>query len=239
VNPWNSPNTDGCDPESCDGIRVLGVHFSLGDDCIAVKSGKIYMGRKYKTPTQNMLVENCLMESGHGAVTVGSEIAGGVRNMTVRNCFFHNTDRGLRIKTRRGRGRDSVLDDITFENISMDHVLTPFAVNSFYFCDPDGKTDYVQSRNKYPVDDRTPEIGCLTFRNIDAVNTEYAAGYYLGLPEKPLSKLKRRRKTFKKALMAYGYSRDKAENICRLIAMNEFGNSYAFVCEHMFTFRGR
>jgi polygalacturonase len=137
-----------------------------------------------------MLVENCLMESGHGAVTVGSEIAGGVRNMTVRNCFFHNTDRGLRIKTRRGRGRDSVLDDITFENISMDHVLTPFAVNSFYFCDPDGKTDYVQSRNKYPVDDRTPEIGCLTFRNIDAVNTGYAAGYYLGLPEKPIREIR-------------------------------------------------
>lgn len=49
-NPADSPNTDGLDPESCRDVEILGVRFSLGDDCIAVKSGKIYMGRKYKTP---------------------------------------------------------------------------------------------------------------------------------------------------------------------------------------------
>lgn len=188
-NPWNSPNTDGFDPESCTGMNVLGVHFSLGDDCIAIKSGKIYMGRKHKLPSSDMLVAHCLMESGHGAVTVGSEIAGGVNNVKVRDCLFHNTDRGLRIKTRRGRGKDSVLDNIVFENIEMDHVLTPFVVNSFYFCDPDGKTDYVQSRHALEVDDRTPSIGHLVFRNINAVDTEYAAGYYLGLPESPIEEI--------------------------------------------------
>lgn len=188
-NPWNSPNTDGFDPESCDGVNVLGVHFSLGDDCIAIKSGKIYMGKKFKRPSCNMLIAHCLMESGHGAVTVGSEIAGGVNNVRVRDCVFHNTDRGLRIKTRRGRGKDSVLDNIIFENIEMDHVLTPFVGNSFYFCDPDGKTDYVQSRDFVPVDDRTPSIGRLVFRNINAVNTEYAAAYFLGLPESPIEEI--------------------------------------------------
>lgn len=189
-NPWNSPNTDGLDPESCTSMQILGVHFSLGDDCIAIKSGKIYMGRKYKLPSSDMRIAHCLMESGHGAVTVGSEIAGGVQNVKVEDCLFHNTDRGLRIKTRRGRGKDSILDQITFENIKMDHVLTPFVVNSFYFCDPDGKTDYVQSREMYPVDDRTPVIGHLTFRNIEAVDTEYAAGYYLGLPEQPIEEIR-------------------------------------------------
>ena len=77
----------------------------------------------------------------------------------------------------------------------------------------------------------------LTF-DVDCVNQKIVRRV-LGLPEKPLSKLKRRRKTFKKALMAYGYSRDKAENICRLVAMDDFGNSYARLCEHMITFRGR
>ena len=71
----------------------------------------------------------------------------------------------------------------------MDHVLTPFVVNSFYFCDPDGKTDYVQSRDPYQVDDRTPSIGHLVFRNINAIDTEYAAGYYLGLPESPIEEI--------------------------------------------------
>ena len=45
-NPSDSPNTDGLDPESCKNVDIVGVKFSLGDDCIAVKSGKIYMGQK-------------------------------------------------------------------------------------------------------------------------------------------------------------------------------------------------
>ena len=77
------------------------MRFSLGDDCIAVKSGKIYMGKKHKTPSENIHIRQCLMENGHGAVTLGSEMAGGVVNLTVEDCIFRHTDRGLRIKTRR------------------------------------------------------------------------------------------------------------------------------------------
>ena len=130
-NPANSPNTDGLDPESCKNVDIIGLHFSLGDDCIAIKSGKIYMGRRYKTPSENFTIRQCLMENGHGAVTVGSEVGAGVKNIHVENCLFRNTDRGLRIKTRRGRGKDSVLSDIYFDQIKMDHVMTPFVVNSF------------------------------------------------------------------------------------------------------------
>ena len=72
-NPSDSPNTDGLDPESCKNVEILGVRFSLGDDCIAVKSGKIYMGKKHKTPSENIHIRQCLMENGHGAVTLGSE----------------------------------------------------------------------------------------------------------------------------------------------------------------------
>ena len=92
-------------------MTICGVRFSLGDDCIAVKSGKIYMGRRYKTPSSNIHVYQCLMEHGHGAVTVGSEMAGGVNNLIVEKCRFYHTDRGLRIKTRRGRGKDAILEE--------------------------------------------------------------------------------------------------------------------------------
>ena len=182
-NPSDSPNTDGLDPESCKDVEILGVRFSLGDDCIAVKAGKIYMGKKYKRPCENLHVRQCLMENGHGAVTVGSEMAGGVINMTVEDCYFRHTDRGLRIKTRRGRGEDAILDGITFRNLTLDHVMTPLVVNSFYFCDPDGKTEYVQSREVYPVDDRTPVIKKLVFENMACTNCHVAAAYFDGLPE--------------------------------------------------------
>lgn len=188
-NPDNSPNTDGLDPESCKDVIIEGVRFSLGDDCIAVKSGKIYMGKKYKTPSENITIRQCLMENGHGAVTVGSESAGGVKNLVAEDCIFRHTDRGLRVKTRRGRGEDSVLDGIIFQNLKMDHVMTPLVVNSFYFCDADGKTEYVQSREPYPVDERTPVIRQLVFRNLECTNCHVAAAYFEGLPEKKIEEI--------------------------------------------------
>ncbi len=188
-NPADSPNTDGCDPESCKNVDILGVHFSVGDDCIAVKSGKIYMGRKYKTPSRNIRIRQCLMEDGHGAVTLGSEMAGGIIDLTVEDCIFQRTDRGLRIKTRRGRGKDAILDGITFRNLDLDHVMTPLVVNSFYFCDPDGHTPYVQSRETYPVDDRTPSIRRMVFENMTCTNCHVAAAFFDGLPEKKIEEI--------------------------------------------------
>lgn len=185
----DSHNTDGLDPESCKDVEIVGVHFSVGDDCIAVKSGKIYMGKRYKTPCENVVIRQCSMNDGHGSITLGSEIGAGVRNLTIRDCRFKDTDRGLRVKTRRGRGEDAVIGDVTFENIEMDGVLTPFVVNCFYFCDADGKTDYVQDKNPLPVDDRTPEIGRLVFKNIKAVNVHYAAAFLYGLPEKKIGEV--------------------------------------------------
>lgn len=188
-NPANSPNTDGLDPESCTDVEICGIRFSLGDDCIAVKSGKIYMGRKYKTPSSNVHVYQCLMENGHGAVTVGSEMAGGVNDLVVEKCHFYHTDRGLRIKTRRGRGKDAVLDNIVFRDLVMEEVMTPFTANAFYFCDPDGRTEFVQSREKYPVDDGTPQIKRLCFENIKAANCHVAASYFDGLPEQKIEEI--------------------------------------------------
>lgn len=191
-NPQTSPNTDGLDPESCRNVEIMGVHFSLGDDCIAVKSGKVYMGKKYKKPSENIHICHCLMENGHGAVTAGSEIGAGIRNMLVEKCRFSNTDRGLRIKTRRGRGEDSILDGIVFRDIEMDGVMTPFTANAFYFCDPDGKTEYVQSREVCPVDERTPALKHFLFENIHAVNCHVAAIFFEGLPEQKIEKIEMR-----------------------------------------------
>ena len=189
LNPNDSPNTDGLDPESCKNVDILGVRFSLGDDCIAVKSGKIYMGKKHKTPSENIWIRQCLMEDGHGAVTLGSEMAGGVVNLTVEDCIFRHTDRGLRIKTRRGRGKDAILSNITFRNLTLDHVMTPLVVNSFYFCDPDGRTSYVQSRETYPVDDRTPSIKKMVFENMECTNCHVAAAFFDGLPEQKIEEI--------------------------------------------------
>ncbi len=189
IAPKDSPNTDGCDPESCDGVEIIGARFSVGDDAIAIKSGKLYMGATYKTPAKNHTIRNCLMEFAHGAVVMGSEMAGGVQDVFASQCYFRDTDRGLRIKTRRGRGKDAVIDGITFHTIKMEHVLTPLVINMFYSCDKDGKTEYVWTKEKLPVDERTPRLGKFHFKDIVCVDCEYAAGFFYGLPEQPIEEV--------------------------------------------------
>lgn len=186
LGPKDSPNTDGLNPESCKKVDIIGVYFSVGDDCIAIKSGKIYMGARYKTPSEQLVIRQCCMRDGHGSIVIGSEMAGGVKDLTVENCLFINTDRGLRIKTRRGRGKDAIVTGIHFKNIKMDHVMTPIVMNSFYFCDADGHSEYVQSKEPYPVDDRTPYLGDFVFQNLEANNCHAAASYMYGLPEQKI-----------------------------------------------------
>lgn len=188
--PKDSPNTDAIDPEACDIVNIIGCRFSVGDDCIAIKSGKMEIGKTFKQPANRHTITNCLMQFGHGAVTLGSEMAGGVTNLTVNRCIFRQTDRGLRIKTRRGRGKDAVIDGVLFENIEMDGVLTPIVINMWYnCCDPDRHSEYVWSREALPVDDRTPYLGKFTFRNMSCQNCEVAACYCDGLPEQPIGEI--------------------------------------------------
>lgn len=202
--PADSPNTDGLDPESCDYVNIIGMEFSVGDDAIAIKAGKSYMGLKYAIPANHHTIRNCMMHDAHGGVVLGSEMSGGVKNLKVERCLFKGTDRGLRIKTRRGRGKNAVIDGVEFDNIKMDKVKAPFVMNMFYFCDPDGKTEYVWSKEKLPVDDRTPLLGEFTFKNIECSNSGWCAGYFYGLPEQPIKKV-----TLKNVNVTYDESIDE------------------------------
>lgn len=188
--PKDSPNTDGLDPEACDNVNIIGCKFSVGDDCIAIKSGKIDLAKMYEKPANHHTIRNCIMQFGHGAVTLGSEISGGVKNLTVNRCIFNHTDRGLRIKTRRGRGKLCVIDGVLFENIKMDGVLTPIVINMWYnCCDPDRFSEYNTTREKLPVDDRTPHLGKFAFKDMVCENCHVAACYCDGLPEMPIDEI--------------------------------------------------
>lgn len=189
-NPYTAPNTDGLDPESCDKVDIIGCTFSVGDDCCAIKSGKLYMGKTYKTPANRHTLRNDLFQDGHGAIVLGSEMSGGVKNLSVCQCVFKHTDRGLRIKSRRGRGKDAIIDGVLFENIKMENVITPLVINMYYNCDPDGNSEYVWTRDKNtPVDDGTPYLGRFVFRDIECEDCECMAGYFDGLVEQPIKEV--------------------------------------------------
>ena len=145
-NPEDSPNTDGIDPESSRNVHISDSYISTGDDCIAIKSGRDAQGRKVGRPVENVTITNCTMVRGHGGVSIGSEMAGGARRIAVSNCVFQDTERGIRIKTTRGRG--NVVEDVRVSNIVVrDLKHEAVAIDMFYTAAP-----------PEPVSDRTPHV---------------------------------------------------------------------------------
>ncbi len=118
----HGPNNDGCDPESCKDVLIEDCYFDTGDDCIAIKSGRNNDGRRINKPTENIIVRGCEMKDGHGGITVGSEISGGVRNLFAENCKLDspNLDHALRVKNNASRG--GLLENFYFRNITVGEV---------------------------------------------------------------------------------------------------------------------
>lgn len=186
-NEPSMPTTDGIDPDTCTDVQIVGVDISVGDDCIAIKSGTIEQAKKYRRPCKGIVIRNCRMRQGHGGVVLGSELSGGIEDISVSRCVFEGTDRGLRIKTRRGRGRYGMTGGITFTDIVMKDVKVPFVVNMYYnMGDNTGHTEYVWTTEKLPVDERTPLIGAFRFENMTCTGVAYCAGAFYGLPEAPI-----------------------------------------------------
>ena len=99
-------NNDGCDPDSCSDVWIKDCLFDTGDDCIAVKAGRGHDGRRVNIPCQNIVIQNCEFKDGHGGVTMGSETAGGIRQVFAEDCRFDspNLDSAMRFKTNPDRG---------------------------------------------------------------------------------------------------------------------------------------
>lgn len=120
----HGPNSDGFDPEACDHVLVEGCTFDTGDDCIAIKAGKD-LDTQFG-PSQNIVIQNCIMHSGHGAVTLGSEMAGGIQNVFAQKLVFENANwktnplnTAIRMKTNMNRGgylRNFYVRDCTIPN---------------------------------------------------------------------------------------------------------------------------
>jgi polygalacturonase len=179
-NPWWSQNGDGLDLDSCRNVLVCDSWFDVGDDAICLKSGRDAEGRRRNRPCENINIVNCTVIHGHGGVTVGSEMSGGVRNVTVTNCDFRTTDVGLRFKTTRGRG--GIVENVRISNVSMSAIKNE-AISLDMYYSVGTKVD--RSRTPHPVSEETPR-----FRNIYMGNiTCHGAGRAMlvrGLPEMPV-----------------------------------------------------
>lgn len=126
--PSISPNTDGIDPGECRNVCIRKCVIDTGDDNIAIKSGKPNPAHP-NAATENIFVSDCTFLHGHG-MSIGSELAGGVRNVFVRNCKFENTANGIRIKSSKGRG--GLVENVNYSDITMKNVKMPITISSYY-----------------------------------------------------------------------------------------------------------
>ena len=178
LNPWWAQNADALDIESCRNVTVADSTFDTGDDAICIKSGKDEQGRRRGMPSEDITITNCTVRRGHGGVTIGSEMSGDVRNVTVRNCRFHGTDIGLRFKTMRGRG--GVVEHIDISDIEMRDIRDDaISLDMLY---------HERSPAPEPVSERTPRFRDISIRNVTCLGAKRAI-HIRGLPEMPIERV--------------------------------------------------
>lgn len=187
TNPQDAPNTDGIDIDSCTGVLVQDCVISVGDDGIALKSGSGADGLRVNRPTRDVTVRNCTVGAGHGGIVIGSETAGGIQQVLTEECRFIGTDRGIRIKSRRGRG--GKIADLVFRNIVMEDNLCPVTINMYYRCGASPDDSQLFSLTPQPLDSGTPSIGNIQISGVYATGCRASAGFIAGLPEVPVENL--------------------------------------------------
>jgi polygalacturonase len=164
---------------------VYDSNFDVGDDAIGIKSGKDKEGRDRGVPNENLIIKNCVVYHGHGGVTVGSEMSGGVRNMHVSNCTFIGTDVGLRFKSNRGRG--GVVENIYISGVEMINIPAQAISFDLYY---GGKSvlEAMEEGDKKlepvipSVSEETPQFKNIFIRNVNCKGA-FQGIFLQGLPE--------------------------------------------------------
>jgi polygalacturonase len=115
-------NNDGCNPESCDGVVISNCDFDTGDDCIAIKAGRNTDGRRLAVPCQHIVIENCRFADGHGGVTIGSEMSGGVQHVYARDLTMDSPNLWTCARFKTNAIRGGFIRDVHVENVTVGRV---------------------------------------------------------------------------------------------------------------------
>ncbi len=174
--PADSPNTDAVDPFSSSHVIIDHVLADVGDDDIAIKSGPINSPGP-DDPSRDITITDCTFLHGHG-LSVGSEIAGGARNIRAERVHFTGTDNGIRVKANRDRGND--VGQLVFRDIDMKDVKIALIISEYY-----PKVLPPEAEAPQPITRLTPRFHDIVLENVTATGSG-SAGAIAGLPEMPI-----------------------------------------------------
>jgi len=182
VETYPGVHTDGIAVDSSRNVRISNCYIDAGDDGIVIKAGKDADGLRVNRPSENISIANCSVHHAHGAVTIGSETSGWIRNLVASNITCDRTQMGVRIKSRRGRGGG--VEDVRFDNWTMEDVGTAINVTNYYLMEGEKPATAPE-----PVSARTPVFRNIAISNM-TVNHARVAVDVEGLPEMPISNLR-------------------------------------------------
>ncbi|WP_228010780.1 glycoside hydrolase family 28 protein [Nonomuraea phyllanthi] len=129
----HGPNNDGCNPESSRMVVIRDCTFDTGDDCIAIKSGRNADGRRVNVPSEHILIEGCTFRDGHGGMTIGSEMSGGVREVFIRDCAMSSPDLDIALRFKTNSVRGGFIDGVHARDLEIGQVGgSVIDVNFFY-----------------------------------------------------------------------------------------------------------
>lgn len=186
TSPWYAQNGDGLDLSSCRNVVIHGISVDTGDDGICLKPGTIARTQKPGPSCENIVIADCVVYHAHGGFVIGSESYGGVKNVSVRNCVFIETDIGLRFKSMRGNG--GTVENVFVEGIQMRAIRNEAILFDMYYgsgASEEGAEERAEDRKAEPVNDRTPRFRDISIRNI-VCNGAKRAMLIQGLPEMPV-----------------------------------------------------
>ncbi|XP_002993619.2 probable polygalacturonase [Selaginella moellendorffii] len=217
IAPPDAPNTDGIDPDSCRNVLIESCYISVGDDGVAVKSGWDQYGIDYGKPCANITIRNIQVNAPVSAgVSIGSEMSGGITNVTVENVFIWNSKRGVRIKTTPGRG--GYVTQVFYRNITMETVRVGIVI----------KTDYGDHPDEFYDPTALPVVEKIFFDGIYGSEVRIPARIY-GSKEVPVRGLEIRD-------MNVGVTRKKKHVFqCSFLQGEVFGTIFPKPCEDLGT----
>lgn len=128
--PYDSPNTDGIDPDSSDDVCIEDCYISTGDDLVAIKSGWDEYGILFSRPSKNINIYRLRGETQSSGITIGSEMSGGVSEVHVEDLVVFNTKTAITLRTSPGRG--GYVRNVCISKVSMIDVTTAIWFNSQY-----------------------------------------------------------------------------------------------------------
>lgn len=125
-------NNDGIDLDGCSDVRISNCSFKTGDDCLVLRA----IRRDATNPfvCENVLVNNCTLDSRCQGVRLGCPSDDTIRNCAFRNIIFNGAGAGIncnnpyRYVRRHCTGYLSI-SNIVFSNWQVTSAQTPISIN--------------------------------------------------------------------------------------------------------------